>query len=119
MPLRLPSLIPAFVSVLLAGVATAASEDPGMTVCSRMLEASLPRPVGTARPFRIEFLNRGHVDTDAAYSAGEFTYDLRALAAGSGREVVTASCTVKEDGQVVAMRFDPRAAVAPSLASRL
>jgi hypothetical protein len=84
-----------------------------------MLEASLPRPGGTARPYRIEFLNRGHVDTEAAYSAGEFTYDLRALEADTGREVVTASCTVKEDGQVVAMRFEPRAAVGPSFASRL
>jgi len=84
-----------------------------------MLEASLSRPGDAARAFRIEFLNHGHVDTEAAYSTGEFTYDLRALEAASGREVVTASCTVKEDGQVVAMRFEPGEAVAPSFASRL
>jgi hypothetical protein len=75
--------------------------------------------LGRRRAFRIEFLNQGHVDTEAAYSAGEFTYDLRALEAASGREVAAASCTVKEDGQVVVMRFEPRAVVALSFASRL
>jgi len=118
MHLLLPALTRAFLPVLLAGVATAASEDPSMTVCSRLLEASLASPGGTARPFRIEILNRGHMDTEEAYAAGEFTYDLRAIEAASGHEVVTASCIVKEDGQLVAMRFQQPASAEPSLASR-
>jgi len=118
MHLLLPTLTRALLPVLLAGVATAASENPNITVCSRLLEASLASPGGTARPFRIEILNRGHMDTEEAYAAGEFTYDLRAIESGSGREVVTASCIVKEDGQLVAMRFQQRASEVPSLASR-
>jgi hypothetical protein len=58
------------------------------------------------------------MDTEEAYAAGEFTYDLRAIEAVSGREVVTASCIVKEGGQVVAMRFQQGASEVPSLASR-
>jgi hypothetical protein len=118
MSLRLLTITAAIAAVMLAGVATASPGEPAITVCSRMLEASLPHPEGVALQFRIEFLNKGHVDTEQEYEAGEITYDLRAVEAGSGRAVAAAACTVNEDGTVIAMLLEPRAAGAPSLAGR-
>jgi hypothetical protein len=43
---------------------------------------------------------------------------LRAVEAGIGREVAAAACIVNEDGAVVAMLLEPRAAGAPSLAEK-
>ncbi len=105
-------------ALMLTGVAAASPGEPGITVCSRMLEASLPRPEAVALKVRIELVNRGHVDTEKEYAAGEFTYDLRAVEAGGGREIAAAACIVNEDGAVIAMLFEPGAAGAPSLAGR-
>jgi hypothetical protein len=119
MNLRLLTTTGAIAAIFLAGVAAASPDEPGITVCSRMLESSLPRSEAASPRFRIELLNMGHVNSEKDYEAGEITYDLRAVEAGSGREVAAAACTVNEDGAVVAMMFEPRAAGAPSLAERL
>jgi hypothetical protein len=103
---------------VLAGIANASPDELGITVCSRMLEASLPNTRGVALKFRIELLNQGHVDTVEEYAVGEMTYDLRAVDAASGRSVAAAACTINEDDEVVAMHLQPRAAASPSLARR-
>jgi len=116
MTLRLQTTAAA-AALVLAGIATASPDEAGITFCSRMLEASLPHPVG-ARKFRIELLNKGHVDSEEEYAVGEMTYDLRAVEEGNGHSVAVAACTVNEDGEVVAMLLESRATGAPSLAGR-
>ncbi len=87
-------------------------------MCARILEASLPHSDGVALQFRIELLNNGHVDTEEQYAAGEMKYDLLAVEAASRRPVKVAVCTVREDGEFVAIRLDSQAAMAASLARR-
>ena len=118
MSLHLRKTTAAMAAFMLAGVAKASPGEPGITVCSRMLEACLPQPEAAARKYRIELLNRGHVDTENAYAAGKITYDLRPVEAGSGRAVAAAACIVSDDGAVVAMLIEPRASGGPSLAGR-
>jgi hypothetical protein len=118
MTLHLFKTTAAAAAILLVGTATAAAEDAGITICSRMLEASLPHMAGNAPKFRIELLNKGHVDTEQAYEAGETTYDLRVVEAGSARPTGSAACKVNEDGEVIALLLEQRAEDVPSLAER-
>jgi hypothetical protein len=118
MTLRLLMTTAAAGFVVLAGIANASTDELGITVCSRMLEASLPNSRGVALKLRIELLNNGHVDTVEEYAAGEMTYGLSAVEAASGHPVATAACTINEYDEVVAMLLEPRAAVSPSLAVR-
>jgi hypothetical protein len=96
--------ISALVVALAAAMIAPAFAGPQTTSPSSACERSFATSLGAlARDYRIEFLNRGHVDTDSQFAAGEFLYDMAARDARTGLIIASGTCLADEADVVVAL----------------
>jgi len=118
MSIRLNAIAAIAAAAISPALSRAASVDPAMTACAKEFAAGLSaHGMPSAGDYRITFLNRGYVETDADYEAGTFKYDLVARQTRSGVALASATCTVDERGTVTAASYVPLTVAAPALAA--
>jgi hypothetical protein len=113
------TVIAAIVAVAICpALSRAASDDPSLTACAKDFAAGLDaHGIAPAGGYRITFLNRGYVETEAEYEAGISKYDLVAREMRSGVALASATCTVDEHGAVSASSYVPLTVAVPALAA--
>jgi hypothetical protein len=107
----------AAVPTLLPAVCGAADEA-SLNACAKVFAAGLSTHGTSAGTYRISFMNRGYVETEAQYEAGIYTYDIAARDSKSGAIMARAACTVDEVGTLTALTYVPLREFAPALAAR-
>ena len=118
MSIRLIAIAAIAAAAISPALSRASSEDPALAACANEFAATLSahgiHPVGG---YRITFLNRGYVETEAEYEAGSSKYDLVAREIKSGVALASVACTVDEQGAVTASSYVPSTLASPALAS--
>jgi hypothetical protein len=112
------TVIAAIVAVAICPALSSASDDPALTACAKDFAAGLAaHGMASTGVYRITFLNRGYVETEADYEAGISKYDLVAREMRSGVALASATCTVDEQGAVSASSYVPLTVAVPALAA--
>ncbi len=96
--------------------ATATPDKAALRACETVFVAGLaPREIPAAG-YRVTFVNRGYVETEAQYDAGTYTYDVLAL---DRNDVAFAAgkCVVDEQGALTALTYEPVSDATPALAA--
>jgi hypothetical protein len=108
----------AAVPTILPSVCAASSDEASLNACAKVFAAGLSTHGTPAETYRISFMNRGYVETEAQYEAGIYTYDIAARDSKSGAVIARAACTVDQVGAVTALSYVPLRESAPVLAAR-
>lgn len=93
--------------VLAAVVSPAwASQDAGAEACRKAFSNTPSAQPTDGSSVHMKFLNKGYVPTESQYAENQYSYDLVAVHAVTGRMHARATCTADAGGNVTSLQVE-------------